>query len=503
MQVEPSSITYSKTAHLLTRLIKKIANLILIQLCKCMAKRKSAKPHARVTRRRLNAAPPTPVTPQRPMPTGGQMRVAFPGIAAELDAANATLNAIANPNAATVGRAVGSLARVAMKSRHTQTKTRRRRKQDTTAYTSGGKFSKKTKKNIFQKYTKKGVVMTKEHGTSVSGTVVSSGENAGVQSLPVYVGHSTHGDVYLICRAFWRAVVRDIFNLHGVNIVDMETESPGVFTIVINYTTNTDLADVQISQPTTGASYNQIAGTLYTTWNTVTASAAGLGFLMIKDVTLTDGTRTLAKRDYTTCKVHCLVKSDLKIQNRTIAAGTDEDANSTENVSNQPLYGKSYYGKGNGLLAKVQNTTANQGKSLLTSEISGLLTYTLATFTQSLWLNEPPLPTLLEPKPKYTRANIEPGTIKTSSLVAKMTVKQSEIWQILQLIPSQGLANRARAIQSRYGQYRIYAFEKMICASVNDTAPSLGMELNNRIGLYFSFPRNKAMAEICEKPTFI
>lgn len=398
-----------------------------------------------------------------------------------------TLNAIVSPEAAILNNVARRLSFSEPK------KKKKSRSQD---FVSGGKFSKKTKKNDFAVYTKKGIVTTQEVGSLSTGVV---------PSLPNYVGHATHANVYLIQRTFWRAVVRDIFTIAGINIADIETDSPGVYNLNVDYTTNLANADTQISIATTGKSYNQIASDLYTQWNLVTPTVAGQSYLYITEVSLGDGSRTVAKRDYKICKVHCYVKSDLKIQNRTVAGGADEDANSTENVANQPLYGKSYYGKGNGLICKIDSTAANAAKALVVGDQTGLLNYVLPAASgtgSSFWLNEPPLPTLFTPKPKYTRANIEPGHIKTSTLAKKVVMKQTDMWQILQLVPSVS-NNSGRAQQSRYGEYRIFAFEKMICATAGDTPPILGLEVNQRCGLYLQFVGNKDSAEICELQTFV
>lgn len=408
--------------------------------------------------------------------------------------AQATAEAVMNPNPVTITRAIGTLARANVRSIKTQTKTAtKKRVQDSTSYVSGGKFSKKTKSNPFAKYTKNGIVTTQEVGSLSTGVV---------PSLPNYVGHATHANVYLIQRTFWRAVVRDIFTISGINIADIETDSPGTYNINVDYTTNLANADTVIAVATAGKSYNQIANELYGAWNLITASLAGQSYLYITEVNLGDGSRVVAKRDYKICKVHCYVKSDLKIQNRTVAGGADEDANTTENVANQPLYGKSYYGKGNGLICKIDSTAANPGKSLVVGDQTGLLNFVLPTIGTAFWLNEPPLPTLFTPKPKFTKANIEPGQIKTSSLSKKVVMKQTDMWQMLQLVPSVS-NNQGRAQQSRYGEYRIFAFEKMICATATDTSPLLGLDCNQRCGLYLKFIGNKDSAEVCEAQTYV
>jgi len=373
---------------------------------------------------------------------------------------------------------------------------RGRGKSDAQNSRSGGKFSRKKKKNIFDIFSKKGVVTTLEHGTVLSGAT-----GAGTSpSLPVYCGHSTHGNVRLIQRVFWRSLVRDIFQQIGNYVADIETDSPGSYNLFVGYTTNLNNADAELTVNCAGKSYNSIAGDLDTAFRAVYETLAGQSFIQIKDVTVTDGARVCGKRDYSEARVTILVKSDLKIQNRTLASGTD--TNNAENVSNQPLYGKSYSGKGNGLVCKIDTTAANAGKSLTVGENTGILSYQIPNLTAAFWLNEAPLPTLFSPKPKYSRASIEPGTVKTSSLTKKVSMKMSDFWQMIQAYP-QGTSKKGNTQQTRYGIYHIFALEKMITVSSDDTVPVLGLETNQRCGLYLTFPRAKYSAEVVEGQAFI
>lgn len=433
--------------------------------------------------------PPTPRTPRK---SSSKMDVDYPSVMYDLRTAGAVARAVANPTPMNLATAAQS-AYKSYTSRKTQTSSSRRsvRFADT-KYVSGGKFSKKTKSNPFAKYTKRGMVCSSEVGTVTTGVV---------PSLPLYVGHCTHGSRPLIFRTIFRVVVRDIYQLHGVNVSDIETDSPGAYTLTLEYQNTTTGAASASVVDTTGKSYNQIAGELYTNWLAIMTTIDSRAFVMINEVYLSDGSKVVAKRDYREASFHIFVKSDLKIQNRTLANGADEDANSSENVANQPLYGKSYFGKGNGLICKIDSTAANNGKSLICSDQTGLLTYPIPSTTAAFWLNEPPLPTLFSPKPAYTKAQIEPGVIRTSTLQKKMTCKQTEFWQIWQTYPSVG--TNGQALQSRYGQFRIFAFEKMICATNTDTNPILGLEMNYRVGMYISFPRNKNSAEVYEGSNYI
>lgn len=357
---------------------------------------------------------------------------------------------------------------------------------------SAGFFSKKPKKDIFQKYTKSGVVSTREVG------VLVVGQN---NTQPIFIGHATHGNAYDITVLFCRAIVREIFNQSGVRIKDMENESPGTYIIEVRYCINSVFAaDAVVTLTTTGLSYIGISDSIRNSLVTAQSTVGGLNEFYITTVKLTSGTTLLAQLDYQDTYVHVLAKSDLKIQNRTVATGTDEDVNSAENIANQPLYGKAYRGIGNGLVCKLDQGGAHAGKALVCSEFgSNVVAY--ATGTADFWLQEPPLPTLFTPYPKMSKASIEPGHVKTSSLIETWKCKQTDFWRLLSTTDAD--PRRNSRVQNKYGRFAIFALEKMLCVTAADSVPTVGAESNTRLGLMFTRPKAKMVAEVTEAHSFI
>lgn len=426
-------------------------------------------------------------------PKSGSRRRAY-------DKAINTVNAMVNPYPVIARGITDALMAEAPKDVSTQTTRKRKRGQSDNGGVTGGKFSRKGRSNPFAAFIRTGSVLTREVGCLVTGQT---------PTRPVFVGHATHSNFVDMTVVFFRSLVRQLFNKHGCEILDMETDSPGAYRVVVEYVQNNATAAALVQNfATTGQSYVQLADSIRGFFTSITDPNAIYNTLLgricffITDVTLqsADGSVTFCKQDYRDAYVHIKAKSDLKLQNRTLASGTDEDANSTENVGNQPLYGKIYTGKGNGLLSKVDSAAASVGKALICSEnISNILAY--APGTADYWLEEPPLPSLFTPKPKYSNARIEPGQLKTNVLVATWKVKQTDFWQMLAGNQGTGTAN-APNIQNRYGKFSIFALEKMICVTATDTNPVVGLECNTRIGCYFQFKRKKTSAEIIENQTF-
>lgn len=372
------------------------------------------------------------------------------------------------------------------------TKTSRKRYQEDDGM-AGGKFSKAGKSNPFAVYTRRGITETQECGSLVkTGTGLVSG-------LPLYVGHATHGNIGMIVRTFFRQMVVRLFSKGGINIVDLETESPGAGNFSVEYVTDLNATGTLITSAMAGKSYNQIASDLIAGFDTAWATVAGQKFITINEASIDNGSITLAKIDYRRAMIHVMCKSDLKVQNRSTAPSTD-NPDDDNNVAKTPLYGKIYYGKGNGLLPRV-DTLANSGKSLATG-VAGLLAY--APPASQYWLKEPPQPTLFSVRPKTSRALLNPGVIKNSGLTAKWSCSMQDFFQILQRVS--GVA-KGDVVQNRYGKFAILAMEKLLCTGKNvaadEPAVAIALELNQRMGLYCTFKKGEETAEVVPDAFFI
>lgn len=367
---------------------------------------------------------------------------------------------------------------------------------------SAGFFSKKAKKDMWAPYTKNGIVCTREVGCLLTGLT---------PTRPIFAGHSTHSNTFDMLYLISRTIVRDIFNKGGVSMTNMDTESPGSYTLFIRYTKgDANAVPTTFSVTTSSKTYAQIGNDVRNFINTQIAdntvfSLEGQFYFNITDVWLESSVGTyFAKRDYRNTYVHILSKSDLKIQNRTVATGIDEDVNSSENVANQPLFGKAYYGKGNGMICRADSSTATQSKSLICgSEASNLLAF--APGSLDYWLEEPPLPTLFSPIPKQSKASIEPGKVKTSQLVAVYKCKLSDYFRnTAQFTPTaSGGGVKSGRLQNRYGKFAIFALEKMLCVTSTDSNPVVGLEVNCRLGVMFKHSTNRNIAESTFTQTFV
>jgi len=366
----------------------------------------------------------------------------------------------------------------------------------------GGKFLRDGSSNKFKQYTKNGAVLSKEVGTLATATIAT---------YPIYVGHATHADSTTIHELFWMTAVRELYGKAGVQFTDFGQPGPGAYTIVVYYILGPDNgAKSTFNVITVGKTYKTIANELFqlfrTQWDTP-SGAQNLYVCQLELVYSTGATQALvASIDLTDVTVHVLCKSDLKLQNRTNAAGADDDINSSENVANQPLYGKSYSGKGTGLIPKVGFTGAVQPLNCsttgtLTQNPGGICVYAPVTGNASFY-GEPPLPTLFTPRPLCSKASLLPGVIKASTLVSELRIRQQDMWKTL--IGDAYSTQISNANQRRgYGKFHIIALEKVICVTASDTVPSVGVEMNQRMGLRFTKARKQHVSEIFKGQYFI
>ncbi|AJP36346.1 putative capsid protein [Avon-Heathcote Estuary associated circular virus 3] len=383
----------------------------------------------------------------------------------------------------------------------TKTKTKSKNKSSTgmnvRTSMSGGFFGNKQKKNIFQKYTTRGIVTTKETANILIGGPTDP-------DLPVFFGHATHANFLLIGRLFFRTVVKDVMRKSGMNVSSMsDTPQGGIFQLQWQIRDVDDAQSSGASVNTAGKTLEVIADELYADYLSFfrsTLNAMELAYISSAQFWTPSFGTLLAQIDLKDARIHILCKSDLKAQNRTLANGADDDNNTTENIENQPLYGKQYFGKGVGLVTRIglNTTNASEGKSLICSQQTGLLSFAVKKtgtpgVNQEPWLREVPLPTLFCGKIAYGKVSIEPGQVKTSSLTHKASIKQQDFWNYLR-------ENRSTAVKGgrpeKMGIFRIFCVEKMICCTAEDRAPQLGIELNQRIGLYVAYPRVKNTMEM-------
>lgn len=178
--------------------------------------------------------------------------------------------------------------------------------------------------------------------------------------------------------------------------------------------------------------------------------------------------------DLHSATIHCVGKSQLKIQNRTKhLATTADDAELTTAVDAVPLIGKSYMGNSAGMWPKAfhdaaVNLVADWGNALIGA----------AAGTNEL-LQEPPAPSSFCNVKKQGSLKLEPGEIKTSYLNDSIHMNFSKL--LRKLAPVFG---KVYNVAFGIGSYRIMALEKLIGIKSSATVQpevEIGYEINSSV----------------------
>lgn len=168
-----------------------------------------------------------------------------------------------------------------------------------------------------------------------------------------------------------------------------------------------------------------------------------------------------AELDLTTCRFDFYGKSQLKIQNRTInSTGND----TSEDVDNVPLKGKSYEFKTNGTIYRDYGEPGSAtSAAITTSPTYGVLPTVIGATTGTKMYDELPDRTQFIGCKKIGTAALDPGEVKTSILLDKTSLTFGQAIQVLfaRKTNSPGVS---RFNQYWIGRTRLFGFEKLINA---------------------------------------
>lgn len=177
--------------------------------------------------------------------------------------------------------------------------------------------------------------------------------------------------------------------------------------------------------------------------------------------------------------INLYIKSELKIQNRTLSASGSGDA---EDVSNNPLIGRSY-----------QFTSANprpkvEGVDLIGTilDATGVITRRAAEFpaaTQVI-MREPPSSKIFWNCNKEGKVILEPGNIKKDVIYIKIKKPVYKFFQDLDWRPSSTSVASALSMKG-YGKSSLFALEDMINVNVSQNL-SIAYEVNRVEMCYLS-----------------
>jgi len=175
--------------------------------------------------------------------------------------------------------------------------------------------------------------------------------------------------------------------------------------------------------------------------------------------------------------LHFEIKSSLKIQNRTFGANGD----TSDEVDNVPLYGKSVGGKGTGVQARFP--ASSNPANIVGSVDTGLIKQVNLGAG-----NKEPLSGFFWPKSSVEgKAHLDPGQIKTSVLNTKRNISLRYLTKLFQYVPF----GAAAPPLTSFGQYRFFQLEKMLDVGTT-VSIKVAFEINLFMGCYATTKMNYA-----------
>jgi len=364
-----------------------------------------------------------------------------------------------------------------------QTETQRKKKQKTSSSRrsssySGGFF--KANKRATAQFTG-GIKLTLERGG-----VLNTKWNSVTAGPTVIVGHANIA-ADRVLDMVWRSIVLDLAQAVGLRCTDPNVDIFGNTgdQILVRYFPDREIdtapTSFPINIPALLKSVNTIGFELKNWWLTLGDQAMldSIEFIPASNQTASPSnlTRHFTKLQRSRVSIYC--KSTLKIQNRTVNdVGDDAD-----DVDTVPLYGKSYEGSGNGMRSIA--LAANQ--SFISDDLYGDIWKQDTLSSAAGVIREPPPPSAFVNVSKHGKVRVEPGQIKTSSLVFR---RNMDLDTFLKMFQQQDTVSGGQTYV-KLGKFRVMVLEKMIQVGnfTDDQGILLGYEVNNFYHVKFTANR--------------
>jgi len=369
----------------------------------------------------------------------------------------------------------------------------------------------KNSKHTLDSYAKRGIVSWREDGgvaDNLSGITVGNA----VPQL-ICIGHTTWSPEE-IKKSVARSVLKRIMQKADVDLTDFTVAPPVPQGGPTSYIFRLQLW-LQLT-PSSNVSVTDITfDFLLTTPEAVAIDTVSGVYALLFPVTATDAPilkrlvlygppgglpgnqAPLATLDLERTKIHIQCKSTLKIQNQSLS---EAGALEADDVTNVPLYGKSYEGNGNGAIYRNTRETGfsqpmpTGPEEFLINPVKPNLTILPAMY------REPPLASQFSRVQKSGKAHLDPGQVKTSVLNYKKSFYFGNLSKIMYTGSVLTQQNR-----QPFGKFRFFCLEKMI--QFNKTQGVRGIriayEVDTKMGVQVTDYRNFQTGMIPMKPTEI
>lgn len=189
-------------------------------------------------------------------------------------------------------------------------------------------------------------------------------------------------------------------------------------------------------------------------------------------------------------------KGTLAIQNRTLSGSTDEDKDLVTNVSNNPIYGKSYFGtkNHNGFVPVIRLPGSNT-MYLIGGKDYGIIS---GTYTQGgdAYKKPPRGYTFLATR-EAKAIRVNPGNIKKSVVYFSWYGTMNKYF----LLMHRYISDSATNFRVPFGRASMVGFEKMLDSRVDEPDVSVGFEANHVLTFNYIYKRQRPnVINLVEEP---
>lgn len=366
---------------------------------------------------------------------------------------------------------------------------RKNKKQKVKGTSSQGRYVKKRSKTTMQsmpsQYSMRPVPTLRQKRNGILQWGVNFTKESGSDQLVdddcVYVGHAT-GSLSNVTFGMASAIVKRL-------AVEVKLDTADIFNQIalgagdqwrLLYRNGYDQTDGILNhQYTGGASYSLFD--VITDWHSFLQGTRVSGFnICYMEYVPGNPLSSYAKINMTDATIKFVIRSELKIQNRTLSA---TGSTSTDTVDTIPISGKVYFGKGSGT-TYVANTFAQD--PFICEDDTGLI---LKVANLNPNLQEPPHPSNFGRVSKFGGVMMQPGEVKRSVLTTRVNYKINEFLRLINQSTNEVYS------YTTFGVFRMFALEKVLDVGVGDNKNiKIGYEHNLSVTTSVYFKRNQETA---------
>ena len=332
----------------------------------------------------------------------------------------------------------------------------------------------------------------------------------------VYLGHATFSPTEALV-AMARAITRRLLLKAGISIESFEQQLPAVEDLAVGSTIqaygfryqlflpndgSNIFLQTQIVRPSDTPTAEELARALIEDGTTglratMLDQAAQLRYVQLVNIqgSTNEVTRVASQINLHHCTFHFECRSELKIQNRTVAAETDgTTADLIEDVGNNPLYGFYVTGTGSGLKDKAFTRRSNATDQ--TIERDGFFTDNAnptiiagAGITGDTHVRYPQDGANFLNSTSSKKVYIKPGDIKISSLYHKFSISFVALINLIRPQLGEG-RDSTQKVFYRKGKCALYSFRRVLDSKSTtgngDPNPKVAWEALYKIGCWMS-----------------